>query len=54
MPTYEYRCPADYTMIEMHQSFEDSSIPQCPLCGQQMNKQFQATSNINVKGMSSR
>ena len=54
MPTYEYRCSSDYSMVEMHQSFEDSSIPQCPMCGQQMNKQFHATSSINVKGMSSK
>jgi len=43
MPQYEYRCPADQSMIEMYQSFEDSSIPNCPQCGQQMSKQFQAT-----------
>ena len=40
MPQYEYRCPADQSMIELYQSFEDSSIPNCPQCGQQMNKQF--------------
>jgi len=43
MPQYEYRCPADQSMIEMYQSFEDSSIPNCPQCGQQMSKQYQAT-----------
>jgi putative FmdB family regulatory protein len=43
MPNYQYRCPADYSMIEMYQSFEDSSIPNCPQCGQQMSKQYQAT-----------
>jgi len=43
MPTYVYRCQADQSQIEMYQSFEDGSIPNCPLCNQQMSKQFQAT-----------
>ena len=43
MPTYQYRCPADLTMLEMHQSFEDNLIPNCSVCGQQMSKVFQAT-----------
>jgi len=45
-PQYEYRCPADQSMIVMYQSFEDSSIPNCPQCDQQMNKQYQATPTI--------
>ena len=43
MPQYDYRCNADYTLITMYQSFEDNSIPNCSLCGQQMSKVFQAT-----------
>ena len=43
MPTYVYRCQADQSQIEMYQSLEDSSIPNCPVCSQQMSKQYQAT-----------
>jgi len=50
MPQYEYRCPADQAMIELYQSFEDSSIPNCPQCGQQMNKQFNTPPGIVFRG----
>jgi putative FmdB family regulatory protein len=50
MPQYEYRCQADQSMIEMYQSFEESSIPNCPQCGQQMNKQFNTPPAIVFRG----
>jgi len=50
MPQYEYRCPADQAMIELYQSFEDNSIPNCPQCGQQMNKQFNTPPGIVFRG----
>jgi len=37
---------ADLSQVEMYQSFEDSSIPNCPICNEQMSKQFQATPAI--------
>jgi putative FmdB family regulatory protein len=43
MPQYDFRCPADLTLFTMYQSFEDNSIPNCSMCGQQMSKVFQAT-----------
>ena len=41
---------ADQSMIELYQSFEDSSIPNCPQCGQQMNKQFNSPPGIVFRG----
>jgi putative FmdB family regulatory protein len=43
MPTYEFRCDSDKTMIEIQQGFHDGNIPACPLCGNQMRKIIQAT-----------
>lgn len=43
MPVYEFRCDSDKTMLEIQQGFHDGSIPDCPLCGNQMAKVFQAT-----------
>jgi putative FmdB family regulatory protein len=43
MPTYEFRCADDKTMIEIQQGFHDGSIPACPLCGKNMHKVFSPT-----------
>jgi putative FmdB family regulatory protein len=43
MPTYEFRCDKDKTMLEIQQGFYDDNIPNCPLCGKEMQKVFQAT-----------
>ena len=43
MPTYEFRCVVDKSMVEIQQGFYDNTIPNCPLCGNEMNKVFQAT-----------
>lgn len=40
MPTYEFRCDSDKTMIEIQQGFHDGTIPSCPLCGNNMSKVF--------------
>ena len=43
MPVYEWRCEADKSYLELRQDFSDNSIPDCPVCGDPMNKVFQAT-----------
>ena len=43
MPTYEFRCDSDKTMIEIQQGFHDGTIPSCPLCGNNMSKVFSPT-----------
>jgi putative FmdB family regulatory protein len=42
MPTYEFRCDIDKSMLEIQQGFYDNDIPNCPLCGKEMNKVFRA------------
>lgn len=49
MPTYEFRCDGDKTMIEIQQGFHDGTIPSCPLCGKDMKKIFSATP-VHFKG----
>ena len=46
MPTYEYRCKYDNSFMELHQGFHDNTVPQCPLCGKDMNKVILATPAI--------
>ena len=38
MPTYEFRCNDDKTMIEIQQGFHDGNVPSCPLCDKTMVK----------------
>jgi putative FmdB family regulatory protein len=40
MPTYEFRCNDDKTMLEIQQGFHDGNIPACPLCGKNMTKVY--------------
>jgi putative FmdB family regulatory protein len=42
MPTYEFRCNTDKSMLEIQQGFHDGNIPLCPLCGKEMNKVIRA------------
>ena len=46
MPTYEFRCDTDKSMVEIQQGFYDNTIPNCPLCGEVMSKVFSATPAI--------
>jgi len=43
MPTYAYKCYEDGSSIEMYQTFDDNSVPDCPLCQKQMQKVIHAT-----------
>jgi putative FmdB family regulatory protein len=43
MPTYQFRCKIDQSMLEIQQGFYDNTIPNCPLCGKEMNKVIGAT-----------
>ena len=51
MPTYEFRCKDDMSMLEIQQGFYDNNIPNCPVCGKEMNKVFRPTPTIfNASG----
>jgi putative FmdB family regulatory protein len=43
MPTYVFRCLTDKSMVEIQQGFYDNNIPNCPLCGKEMQKVIHAT-----------
>ena len=43
MPTYSYKCFNDSSSIEMYQTFNDDSVPNCPLCQKPMQKVIHAT-----------
>jgi putative FmdB family regulatory protein len=43
MPTYQFRCKTDQSMLEIQQGFYDDTIPNCPLCGKEMHKVISAT-----------
>jgi putative FmdB family regulatory protein len=46
MPTYEFRCAIDKSFVEIQQGFYDNIVPNCPLCGKEMNKIIHATPAI--------
>jgi putative FmdB family regulatory protein len=46
MPTYQFRCGLDKSFVEIQQGFYDNEIPNCPLCGKEMNKIIAATPAI--------
>lgn len=51
MPTYEFRCKTDKSLLEIQQGFYDNTIPNCPLCGEEMSKVISATPVIfNASG----
>ena len=49
MPTYEYACKACTERLEVVQSFADDPLTECPACGGQLRKVFQAV-GIAFKG----
>ena len=49
MPTYEYRCRSCGEPLEVVQSFSDDPLTECPVCGGQLRKVFQAV-GIAFKG----
>lgn len=42
MPTYSYRCTACEHAFDIQQSFQDSSLTECPQCAGQLRKVFSA------------
>ena len=40
MPTYGYRCSSCGHQFEVHQSFSDAPLQECPKCGAKLNKLF--------------
>lgn len=46
MPIYEFRCATDKSMLEIQQGFHDGSIPNCPVCGEAMQKIISPTPAI--------
>jgi putative FmdB family regulatory protein len=49
MPTYEYRCRSCGEPLEVVQSFTDDPLTECPACGGELRKVFQAV-GIAFKG----
>ena len=49
MPTYEYRCKACGTELEVVQSFTDDALTTCESCGGELRKVFGAV-GISFKG----
>ena len=49
MPTYEYRCRNCSEPLEVVQSFTDDPLTECPACGGELRKVFQAV-GIAFKG----
>lgn len=40
MPTYSYRCTACDNAFDIHQSFSENSLTECPSCGGPLRKVF--------------
>lgn len=38
MPTYAYRCTECSTAFDIHQSFEDEALTECPSCSGRLRK----------------
>ena len=50
MPTYEYACKGECgEHLEVHQSFSDPALTECPSCGGPLRKVF-GTIGISFKG----
>ncbi|NLA36090.1 MAG: FmdB family transcriptional regulator [Actinobacteria bacterium] len=49
MPTYDYRCRACGHEFEIHQSFKDDPLTECPECAGELRKVFSNVS-ISFKG----
>lgn len=42
MPTYQYQCTDCGEALEIHQSFSDDALTECPACGGNLRKVFNA------------
>jgi len=42
VPTYQYQCTACGEAFEIHQSFSDATLTECPECKGQLRKLFNA------------
>lgn len=42
MPTYQYQCTDCGEPLEVHQSFSDDALTECPACGGHLRKVFNA------------
>lgn len=42
MPTYQYQCTDCGEPLEVHQSFSDAALTECPACGGHLRKVFNA------------
>ena len=40
MPTYAYRCTECTTAFDIHQSFEDEALTECPNCAGRLRKVY--------------
>lgn len=49
MPLYEYRCKSCDHQFEIQQSFSDDALTECPECGGDLRKVFNAV-GISFKG----
>lgn len=50
MPTYSYRCKnCDYA-FDIHQEFSDSSLTQCPSCGEERLRKVFGSVGVTFKG----
>lgn len=49
MPTYDYRCKDCGHSFEIHQSFSDDALTECPQCGGNLRKVF-GNVGISFKG----
>ena len=49
MPTYEYRCKACGHQFEIHQSFSDDPLTECPNCHGELKKVF-GNVGVSFKG----
>lgn len=50
MPTYSYRCKnCDYA-FDIHQEFSDSTLTQCPSCGEERLRKVFGSVGVTFKG----
>ncbi|XBH21839.1 FmdB family zinc ribbon protein [Jonesiaceae bacterium BS-20] len=49
MPTYAYRCSVCGHSFDVHQSFSDAALTQCPQCAGLLRKVF-STPAVTFKG----
>ena len=49
MPTYSYRCTECDNAFDIHQSFTDKTLTECPVCGGKLRKVFSPV-GVTFKG----